>query len=54
MSPRVGYEGPIIREVLDAYPRKRLLWTVPVAESPGGADLAALYEKFPAPPADIP
>ena len=49
MSPTVGYEGPIIREVLDAYPDKRLLWTVPVAESAGGADLAALFEKNPAP-----
>lgn len=47
VSPTVGYEGPIIREVLDAYPRKRLLWTVPVAESAGGADLAALYLKHP-------
>ena len=50
VSPRVGYEGRIILEVLDAYPRKRLLWTVPVAETTGGADLAALYEKSPAPP----
>jgi hypothetical protein len=47
VSPYVGYEGPIIREVLDAYPQKRLLWTVPVAESAGGADLAALYLKRP-------
>ncbi len=47
VSPAVGYEGPIIREVLDAYPEKRLLWTVPVAESAGGADLAALFLKHP-------
>jgi hypothetical protein len=45
VSPWVGYEGPVIREVLDAYPGKRLLWTVAVAESAGGADLAALFEK---------
>lgn len=47
VSPYAGYEGPIIREVLDAYPQKRLLWTVPVAESASGADLAALYLKRP-------
>jgi 4-amino-4-deoxy-L-arabinose transferase-like glycosyltransferase len=47
VSPYVGYEGPVIREVLDAYPAKRLLWTVPVAESAGGADLAALFLKQP-------
>lgn len=50
VSPWVGYEGPIIREVLDAYPGKRLLWTVPVAESAGGADLAALFDKHPSSP----
>lgn len=49
VSPAVGYEGPIIREVLDAYPGKRLLWTVPVAETTGGADLAALFLKQPGP-----
>jgi hypothetical protein len=49
VSPRVGYEGPVIREVLDAYPRKRLLWTVPVAETTSGADLAALFDKNPSP-----
>jgi 4-amino-4-deoxy-L-arabinose transferase-like glycosyltransferase len=54
VSPTVGYEGPIIREVLDAYPAKRLLWTVPVAESAGGADLAALFEKNPAPLPEAP
>ncbi len=53
VSPYVGYEGPVIREVLDAYPGKQLLWTVPVAESAGGADLAALFLKRPAPPASI-
>jgi 4-amino-4-deoxy-L-arabinose transferase-like glycosyltransferase len=51
VSPRLGYEGPTIVEVLDAYPRKRLLWTVPVAESTSGADLAALFEKE---PSDLP
>jgi hypothetical protein len=58
VAPRVGYEGPVILEVLDAHPRKRLLWAVPVAETSGGADLAALFEKDPAPgpaaPAPLP
>ncbi len=54
VSPRVGYEGPIIREVLDAYPGKLLLWTVPVAESTSGADLAALFDKHPAPAPEAP
>lgn len=48
VRPRVGYEGRVITEILDAYPRHRVLWTVPVAESPGGRDLAALIEKTPA------
>lgn len=52
VSPWVAYEGPIIREVLDAYPSKQLLWTVPVAESTGGADLAALFLKQPPAPGE--
>jgi hypothetical protein len=45
--PRVGYEGPVIREVVDAYPRRRILWTFDVSETPGGLDRAALIEKGP-------
>lgn len=47
VRPYLGYEGRVITEVLDAYPRHRVLWTVPVAESAGGRDLAALIEKGP-------
>lgn len=47
VSPRVGYEGSVILDVLDAYPQHKVLWTVDVAESPGGADRAALILKGP-------
>jgi len=47
VSPRVGYEGSVILDVLDAYPQHKILWTVDVAESPGGADRAALILKGP-------
>ena len=47
IAPREGYEGPIIREVLAAYPHRRLIATFDVAESAGGADRAALFEKGP-------
>ncbi len=47
IEPRDGYEGPIIREVLAAYPHRRLIATFEVAESAGGHDRAALFEKGP-------
>jgi Dolichyl-phosphate-mannose-protein mannosyltransferase len=47
VAPRVGYEGPVILDVLDAYPHRRTLWTFDVAETPGGRDRAALIEKGP-------
>jgi hypothetical protein len=47
VSPRLGYDGPIIAEVLEAYPRRRVLWTVPVAETTCDCDRAALFEKSP-------
>ena len=47
IEPREGYEGPIIREVLAAYPHRRLIATFEVAESAGGHDRAALFEKGP-------
>jgi 4-amino-4-deoxy-L-arabinose transferase-like glycosyltransferase len=47
VAPRVGYEGPVIREVLDAYPEHRILLTFQVAETSGGRDRAALIEKGP-------
>jgi hypothetical protein len=47
VSPRLGYEGPVILDVLQAYPAHRVLWTVEVAESPSGQDRAALIDKGP-------
>jgi len=44
-SPRLGYEGPAIREVLDAAPGWHVVASFPVAETPGGHDMAALIEK---------
>jgi hypothetical protein len=44
--PYLGYEGRVIRDVLDAQPW-RVLHTFRVAESPGGHDEAALIEKGP-------
>lgn len=46
IEPRVGYEGPVIRDVLDAYPHRRIIMTFDVAETTGGHDRAALIEKF--------
>jgi 4-amino-4-deoxy-L-arabinose transferase-like glycosyltransferase len=47
VAPREGYEGPVILDVLEAYPQRRILWTFDVRETPGGADRAALIEKGP-------
>ena len=47
VAPRTGYEGPVILDVIDAYPERRVLWTFAVAETPGGRDRAALIEKGP-------
>ena len=47
VAPREGYEGPVILDVLEAYPRRRILWTFDVRETSGGADRAALMEKGP-------
>jgi 4-amino-4-deoxy-L-arabinose transferase-like glycosyltransferase len=46
IEPRVGYEGPVIRDVLDAYPQRRIIMTFDVAETTGGHDRAALFDKF--------
>ena len=48
VAPRLGYEGDQILEVLDAYPSRRVLWEVGVAETSAGHDRAALIEKRPA------
>ena len=45
-EPYIGYEGRVIREVLAAYPRRTIVTTFPVAETAGGHDRAALFDKF--------
>jgi 4-amino-4-deoxy-L-arabinose transferase-like glycosyltransferase len=54
VAPRTGYEGPVILDVLAAYPEHRTVWTFDVAETPSGTDRAALIAKGPpaAGPAD--
>jgi 4-amino-4-deoxy-L-arabinose transferase-like glycosyltransferase len=46
VSPYVGYEGRIIRDVLEAYPNRSIIRTFEVAESTRGDDRAALIDKF--------
>ncbi len=43
--PTLGYEGSQIQDVLAASPGRRIIMTFDVAESPGGHDKAALFEK---------
>ena len=45
-SPYVGYEGRVIRDVLDAYPSRAIVTTFRVAETAAGSDRAALVDKF--------
>ena len=45
VTPRIGYEGPVIREVLAAYPHWRIVRVFDVAESGVGRDRAALIDK---------
>jgi Dolichyl-phosphate-mannose-protein mannosyltransferase len=47
VAPRLGYEGAVILDVLQAYPQRRILWTFDVRESVGGHDRAALIAKGP-------
>ena len=53
ISPSLGYESqarnPVIKDVLDAYPSRRIIMTFDVAETAGGHDRAALFDKFPGP-----
>ena len=44
-SPRLGYEGSQITDVLDASPGWRIIMSFDVAESRSGNDTAALIEK---------
>jgi 4-amino-4-deoxy-L-arabinose transferase-like glycosyltransferase len=46
IEPRLGYEGPVIQDVLNAYPQRRIIMTFDVAETTGGHDRAALIDKF--------
>ena len=46
IAPRVGYEGPVIQDVLDAYPNRTIIMTFDVAETATGRDRAALIDKF--------
>jgi 4-amino-4-deoxy-L-arabinose transferase-like glycosyltransferase len=50
LVPSLGYESqagnPVILEVLDMYPRHRIVMTLDVAETPGGNDRAVLIDKF--------
>jgi hypothetical protein len=46
VSPYVGYEGPVIEDVLEAYPNRTIIRTFDVAESTTGHDRAALIDKF--------
>lgn len=52
--PRLGYEGPVIREVIAAYPERRVLWTFDVRETTSGLDAAVLLEKGPPGPRPVP
>jgi hypothetical protein len=45
-APRIGYEGSVIQEVLEAYPNRAVVLTFPVAETTSGLDRAALIDKF--------
>ena len=46
VAPRVGYEGSVINDVLDAYPNRTIIMTFDVAETATGRDRAALIDKF--------
>ncbi|HET7218579.1 MAG TPA: glycosyltransferase family 39 protein [Vicinamibacterales bacterium] len=46
VAPRLGYEGSVILDVLDAYPNRTILKTFDVAETASGHDRAALLDKF--------
>jgi hypothetical protein len=50
IAPSVGYESqrknPVIQDVLDAYPNRKIIMTFDVAETATGHDRAALIDKF--------
>jgi 4-amino-4-deoxy-L-arabinose transferase-like glycosyltransferase len=45
-APRIGYEGSVIQDVLEAYPNRAIIMTFDVAETSSGHDKAALIDKF--------
>ena len=47
VAPSIGYEGPVIQDVLRAYPYWRILRTFDVSETTSGRDQAALIDKGP-------
>ena len=47
IAPTLGYEGPVVTEVLAAYPHWKILRTFEVAETDAGHDYAVLIEKGP-------
>ena len=46
VQPGIGYEGPVILDVLDHLPDERIIATFQVQET-AGEDVAALIDKFP-------
>jgi 4-amino-4-deoxy-L-arabinose transferase-like glycosyltransferase len=46
VAPYIGYEGPVIQDVLEAYPDRAIIRTFDVAESATGHDRAVLIDKF--------
>lgn len=45
-SPYLGYEGRVIRDVVEAYPQRTTVATFDVAETASGHDQVALIDKF--------
>ena len=46
VAPYVGYEGRVIQDVLNAYPRRTIVATFTVSETAAGYDRAVLIDKF--------
>jgi hypothetical protein len=46
VSPRLGYEGPVILDVIESYPQRAVILTFEVAEATTDYDRAALIDKF--------
>ena len=46
IAPKIGQEGSVILDVLEAYPDRTIIKTFDVAETAAGHDQAALIDKF--------